>query len=107
MICFRGYTAKKDKDFVAEAVHETRGAQPRQEAKEFILDFLKNGEKEVTELDEMANVNGISKNAMKEAKTELRTEKKTRIRSVGFGPDKKYFISLLEGSLTGGEKTNE
>ena len=107
VICFKGYTSKKDKDFVAEAVHETRGIQPRQEAKEFILDFLKDGEKEVAELDEMAKVNDISKNAMREAKSELRQEGKTKMWSIGYGSEKKHFISLLEGSLTGGEKTNK
>lgn len=106
-ICFKGYTSKKDKDFVTEAMHETRVAQPRQEAKEFILDFLKDGQKEVEELDEMAKVNGLSKNAMKEAKTELRQEGKIKTWSLGYGSDKKYFITLLKGSLIGGEKTNE
>lgn len=107
VICFKGYTSKKDKDFVTEAVHETRGVQPRQEAKEFILDFLKDGEKEVAELDEMAKVNDISKNAMREAKSELRQEGKTKMWSIGYGSEKKHFICLLEGSLTGGEKTNK
>ncbi len=107
VICFKGYTAKKDKDFVAEITHETRGAQPRQEAKEFILDFLKDGEKEVAELDEMAKVNSISNNAMREAKSELRQEGKTKTWSLGYGSEKKHFICLLEGSLTEGEKTNK
>ena len=44
---------------------------------------------------------------MREAKSELRQEGKTKMWSIGYGSEKKYFISLLEGSLTGGEKTNK
>ena len=65
--------------------------------------------KEVAELDEMAKVNDISKNAMREAKSELRQEGKTKMWSFipDTGSEKKHFICLLEGSLTGGEKTNK
>ena len=46
-------------------------------------------------------------NAMREAKSELRQEGKTKMWSIGYGSEKKHFICLLEGSLTGGEKTNK
>lgn len=106
VICWKSYTDKKDRDFVTEHDFTARVKPQRDEAKEFILDFLKDGEKEVSELDEMAKVMGISTNALKNAKSELRTEGKTKTWSIGFNP-KRYFIRLLEGeSLTDTFKPN-
>lgn len=102
IICYKGMSTKKDKDFVAEASYNTRQAPQKKEAKAFILEFLKNGTKEITELDEMAKIEGISKNALKEAKAELRKESLTHTWSTGYGKEKTFFISLKDS-----EKTNE
>ena len=96
VIQWKGYTTKKDRDFVTEADFNTRQKPQRDEAKEFILDFLKDGEKEVSELDEMAKAMSISANAMKNAKTDLRKEGKIKTWSIGYGQSKKYFIRLLD-----------
>lgn len=96
---FKANTSKKDKDFVTEAAYTTRQKPQRDEAKEFILDFLKDGKKEVVELDGMAEAMGISKNALKNAKADLKSEKKVRTWSIGFNP-KKYFISLIASRET-------
>lgn len=99
VIKFKGYTEKKDKDFVTEVDYNTRQRPQKDEAKEFILDFLQDGEKEVSELNEMASAMSISGNALRNAKMEL---KKVHTWSIGYGQNKKYFISLID---TG--KTNE
>lgn len=96
VIKFKGYTEKKDKDFVTEVDYNTRQRPQKDEAKEFILDFLQDGEKEVSELDEMALAMSITKNALKNAKAELKKEKKIRTWSIGYGQSKKYFISLID-----------
>lgn len=101
IIQFKGYTQKKDKDFVSETDYSTRQGPQREEAKEFILDFLKDGEKEVSDLDEMAAAMSISKNALKNAKSNLKKEDKIKTWSVGFNP-KRYYISLIAT-----DKTNE
>lgn len=92
---FQGYTTKRDREFVTEHSYVVHQMPQRDEAKEFILDFLKDGEKEVAELDGMATANGISKNALKNAKTELKRGKQIHIRAIGFNP-KKYYISLTD-----------
>lgn len=107
VIQFKGYTQKKDKDFVAETDYTTKQAPQREEAKEFILDFLKDGEKEVAELDEMAAAMSISKNAMKNAKADLKKDGRTKTWSAGYGPNKKFFIRLAEGLPIASEKPNE
>ena len=89
------YTHKKDRDFVAETNYATRQRLEKEEAKDFILDFLKDGEKEISELDEMAAATGITKNALKNAKSELRQDKRIKTWSQGFKP-KKYLISLTD-----------
>ena len=96
VICFKGYTEKKDKDFVTEIDYNSRQKPQRDEAKEFILDFLRDGEKEVSELDEMAAAMSISKNAIKNAKTDLKRDGMIKTWSVGYGQDKKFWICLLE-----------
>lgn len=93
VIQFKGYTNKKDKDFVTEVDYTSRQAPQREEAKDFILDFLKDGEKEVSELDEMAFAMSISKNTLGRAKSDLRNEGKIKSWSVGFKP-KKWYMSL-------------
>lgn len=90
---FKGVTCKKDKDFVTEIDYITRRAPQMEEAKEFVLDFLKDGEKEVSEIDNMAEAMSISKNALKNAKAELKKSGKIKTWSIGFNP-KKYITSL-------------
>ena len=102
VIHFKSYTSKKDKDFVTEVDYNTRQAPQREEAKDFILDFLKDGEKEVSELDEMAAAMSISKNAVKNAKADLKKDKKIKTWQVGYRENKKFLISLIDS-----EKTNE
>lgn len=48
---------------------------------------------EVSELDELAKVTGISKNAMRDAKAALKKEHATHTWSIGYGKDKKFFIA--------------
>lgn len=91
---FKGYTDKKDKDFITETNFATRNAPQREEAKEFILETLKenDGEMLIAELSEIAKVVGISENAMKNAKTRLKKEGKIDFWSTGKGHDKKHYI---------------
>lgn len=101
VIEFKGYSTKKDKDFVTDVDYTTRQAPQKEEAKEFILEFLQDGEKEVSELDAMANAQGITKATLTRAKAELKKDGQIRYRNEGSGKngDKKFYISLT-GSLS-------
>lgn len=92
---FKGYTTKKDKDFVTEVDYTTKQMPQREEAKEFIHDFLKDGEKEVSELDEMAKAMSMTKSTMTRAKSEMKRDGKLKYRSSGYGADKKFYVSLI------------
>lgn len=107
VVQFKSYTEKKDKDFVTEIDYNSRQAPQKEEAKEFILDFLQDGEKEVSELDETAAATSISKNALKNAKADLKKAGKIKIWSIGYGKDKKFFIRLMEGVPIATGETNE
>ena len=76
IVKFVDYTTKKDKDFVTEVDYNTKQRPQKDEAKEFILDFLKDGEKEVEEINSTAKVMSISTNSIKNAKAELKREGK-------------------------------
>ncbi len=90
-----GHTVKHDREFIQEADYTKYQAPKREEAKEFILDYLKDGEKEVSELDGMAKAVGISGRTLTRAKAELRESGIAKYRNEGYGKDKKFYISLI------------
>ena len=95
---FKSYSDKHDKEFITERDYSVRVKPVIEDAKEFILDTLNERKQmEVSELDELAAIEGISKHSLKDAKAELKKEGKTHTWSIGFNP-KKYLISLT-GSL--------
>ena len=91
---FESYTDKKDKDFVAAVSAATYQAPAREDAKAFILDYLKDGEKETSELDEMMKAQGVSKETLKRAKADLRKENQIFYFNRGYGSEKKFYCKL-------------
>lgn len=106
-VIFRGYTEKKDRDFVNENDFNNRLKPQREDAREFILDFLKDGEKLVNDLDAMAKAQSISTSTLQRAKTELKKEGILGYYSKGFGEDKKFFCFLKKSSLIQSENVEE
>ena len=87
---FEGYSDKKDKDFVTTEQAATYQAPARADAKAFILDYLKDGEKETADLDGMMKAQGISKGTLERAKAELKKEGQITYFSRGFKPKVHY-----------------
>ena len=99
---FWSHSNKKDRDFIIEDSQQNSGPPAKEEAKDFILDTLRDhGQMEVAELDELAKVEGISKPALKDATADLKRDAAIHTWPVGFKP-KKFFISLKAT-----EKTDE
>ncbi len=91
---FRSYSKKKDREFIVEESKLKKVESASEKAKDFIFDTLKeHGQMEVAELDELAKVESISENALKDAKAALRKDGITHTWSIGFNP-KKYYIAL-------------
>ncbi len=94
---FKNYSKKKDREFILEDSKIKNNAPAAEEAKEFILAALQEHKQmEVAELDEFAKVEGISKHALKDAKAELRKDGITHTWSIGYGKDKKFYITLKD-----------
>ena len=93
---FKAYTNKKDRDYIVATNNEKRYAPALEEAKEFIMDTLRERKQmEVTDLDGLAKASGISTNAIKNAKAELKKENEIHTWSAGNGyTGKKYLIAL-------------
>ncbi len=89
-----GYTDKKDRDFVIASQAATYQAPARDTAKDFILDYLKDGEKETADLDEVMKAMGISERTLQRAKADLKKENVISYFSCGYGPDKKHYCKL-------------
>ncbi len=95
IIQFKGYTDKKDRDFIASANYTNRQLPQRESAKELILDFLADKESvPVSELNEYAEAMSISERTLERAKSDLKKEGKIKSWSTGFNP-KKWYVSLI------------
>lgn len=93
-IVFDSTTDKRDREFMLEGQAARYQAPAREDAKDFILDYLKDGEKETAELDGMMKAQGISGETLKRAKAELRKDGKIIYTNRGYGKDKKYYCAL-------------
>ncbi|MGP1348465.1 MAG: bifunctional DNA primase/polymerase [Stomatobaculum sp.] len=92
-------TDKHDRDFVVEADFSSRQAPAREEAKELILDYLKDGEKEAAELDGYLKALNIGSGTINRAKKELKDSNKIKISRLGFGKGSKYMCGLKTTAL--------
>lgn len=96
MVEFEGYTDKKDKDYVTAATAATYQAPAREDAKAFILDYLKDGEKETADLDGMMKAQGVSGETLKRAKAELKKDGLITYFNRGYGKEKKFYCKLTK-----------
>ena len=95
-VAFVDYSELTDREFVLAETWDNQGKSTRTDAKEFILDTLKQAADPVPvkELDELGDAVGISATTMKRAKTELKKDGKVKFTCEGFGKDKKYYITI-------------
>lgn len=91
---FEGYTDKKDKDYVTAATAATYQAPAREDAKAFILDYLKDGEKETADLDGMMKAQGVSGKTLERAKGDLKKTGMIKYFNRGYGKEKKFYCKL-------------
>lgn len=98
---FKGYTSKKDKDYVIGQNYARNVAPDREAAKKIILEYLEDGENaEVSDLDGVAIASGVSKKTLERAKTDLKSEGLIKVWSTGFKKgEKKFFVRLSDRVL--------
>lgn len=88
---YKGTSKKKDRDYVSEGGTIAAPSPRLDEARDFIIenvdDFI-----EVGELEKMAKAAGIAADTLKNARAVLKKEGKIRIRSQGFGEQKKWYL---------------
>lgn len=90
------YTDRRDADFVREQDFKGKMAPQREEAEQFVLEFLRNGKKPTAKLDEAAQAAGISRSSLTRAKSKLRKDNVMNVKSEGFGRDKVFYSYLLD-----------
>lgn len=96
---FCSYSDWTDKEYVLAGAWESQGKSSRSDAKDFIIDTLKQNDEPlpVKELDELAAAIGYNvKGTLRRAKAELKEEKKLNIFAKGYGKDKQYFAELVQ-----------
>lgn len=95
-VAVTGHTYKRDRDFVLGAAYGAKNKPQRENARELILDALKEGEMPTKELDELIiETCGISKSTLGRAKQDLKKEGLIQHRSEG-NAEKKWFTSLVK-----------
>lgn len=90
---FKGTSKKKDRDYVSEGTVSTAPSPKLDEAIDFILENV-DGSIEVGELEKMAKAAGITLETLRNARAELKKEKRIRVSSSGFGQGKKWMIHI-------------
>lgn len=98
---FKGTSKKKDRDYVAEGGNVSAPSPKLDEARDFILENV-DGCIEVGELEKMAKAAGIAKGTLENARAELKKENLIKVRSHGFGENKKwilYTVNKNEGGV--------
>ena len=88
---FRGTSRRKDRDYMADSISSPLPSPRIEEAKDFILENI-DVCMEVGELEKLAKSAGISIETLKNARAELKKEKRIKVTSHGFGKDKKWLI---------------
>lgn len=94
---YKGTSKKKDADFMADRATVTVATPKISEAKQFILDQLKesDGNKiEVGKLVEIAKAAGLKEHTLENARAELREEGEIVLKNEGIGNSKKWFLIL-------------
>lgn len=103
IVSFVRTTTLKDSDFVNEEMHSGgKDTTAKDEAKDFILEALQDGEMKVSELDSTARAMGISSNALKTAKSELNKSSLIEYRKEGTsgkGKGVQVYVRLKEIKL--------
>lgn len=95
---FRGTTWKKDRDYMADG-QMIFTSPKKEEAKEFILDQLHDGNRhEIRAIDEAAKAAGIAKSTIEDARAELVQDRKIKREKFGFGPTTKWYLLLYPGN---------
>ena len=92
---FEAYTDKKDYDFVSDRPETVKSAPQREEAREFILEFLSAGEQLSSDMDKVAAAEGVSKRTLERARSELKKEGLISFRYEGCRP-RKCYVGLVE-----------
>ena len=95
---FRGTTWRRDRDYMAES--QIVFSSPRKdEAKEFILDQLQDGNRhEIRAIEEAAKAAGIAKSTLEDARAELVKDKKIKREKAGFATTTKWYLLLYPKS---------
>ena len=91
---FKGTSRRKDRDYMADSI-STPAPTPRlDEATEFILDNVPEEGIEVSELEKMAKAAGIAPNTLKDARAQMKKDKRIKQSGIGFGPSKKWMLYI-------------
>lgn len=89
-----GFSDKGDREYVQNQNYQAKQAPSREEARSFILEFLKNGERMASDLDGAAKARSITNATLSRAKTELKKSGEIEFRATGFGKDKTWYVHL-------------
>jgi lambda repressor-like predicted transcriptional regulator len=104
---FKGTSKRKDRDYMADNI-STPASTPRlDEAIEFILENVPDEGIEVSELEKTAKAAGIAADTLKNARAQLKKDKRILLKSIGFAPKKWMLYTTHETEHTVRQKDSK
>jgi len=89
-VIFKGTSKRKDRDYMSDNISYSIPSPKLDEAKDFIIENVPEEGIEINELEQMAKAAGITVTTLRDAKAEMKKEKRIRVQSTGFGASKKW-----------------
>ena len=99
-VIFKGTSKRKDRDYMSDNISYSMPSPKLDEAKDFIIENVPEEGIEVPELEKLAKSAGITVETLRNARAEMKKEKRIKIKQSGFGSSKKWTLYTVNETET-------
>jgi hypothetical protein len=99
-VIFKGTSKRKDRDYMSDNISYSIPSPKLDEAKDFIIENVPEEGIEVPELEKLAKSAGITVETLRNARAEMKKEKRIKIKQSGFGSSKKWTLYTVNETET-------
>lgn len=99
-VIFKGTSKRKDRDYISDNISYSIPSPKLDEAKDFIIENVPEEGIEVPELEKLAKSAGITVETLRNARAEMKKEKRIKIKQSGFGSSKKWTLYTVNETET-------
>ena len=99
-VIFKGTSKRKDRDYMSDNISYSIPSPKLDEAKDFIIENVPEEGIEVPELEKLAKSAGITVETLRNARAEMKKEKRIKIKQSGFGSSTKWTLYTVNETET-------